>query len=109
MTLNKPPELSGTILRSLQCRLIFHVALATAMRPTELAKTETKQFQNCRIDGENVWVIIGLIGCTDSNCKNARCGVLQVNKVPKEIVIRNRYHFDGTINVFQDIDRYISV
>lgn len=96
--------------RSFQCRLIiFRIPLATAMRPTELSMLETTQFQMRCVDGENAWIITGMIGCTDGTCKNARGGVIKFNETPKEIIIRIRDQFDGSINVFTDIDKYIQV
>lgn len=45
IALYKSPELSGTTPRSFQCHLIFHVALAVAMRPTELSLKGNTKFQ----------------------------------------------------------------
>ena len=59
------PELSGTTPRSFQCRLIFGVALLTAMRPCELAFLKMSQFRKQRLNGSDTWVIKGIIG--DSN------------------------------------------
>lgn len=56
------------------------------MRPTDLAKLETNQFQKRRVDGEMVLVITDLIGCTDVTCKNSRDGVLQVMKFQKKLL-----------------------
>lgn len=52
MSLYKPPELLGTTPNSFQCRLIFHVTLATAMRNTELSLIETTQFKS------GVWMVM---------------------------------------------------
>lgn len=57
-----------------------------------------KQFEKRRVDGEDVWIITGLICCVDRSCKNTRGDVRDVNETPKEIVIQNRQH--GSINIF---------
>lgn len=59
--------------------------------------------------GGTVWVIKVLIGCTDDSCKNTRGVVFQVNEVPKWIVVLDRNHDNGLINVFKDIDKDMAV
>lgn len=107
MALYKAPDRSGTVLRSFKYRLIIHNALTTAMRPTKLSMLGNTQFQLRCVNGEHVWIITGLIGCTDGTCKIARGGVLKINEIRKEIVSRPRDQFDGSRNVFNGIYKYI--
>lgn len=103
------PELSGTTPRSFQCRLIFGVAILTAMRPQELSALGVDQIKRTKLEGLDAFIFKGKMGSVDGTCKNARGGLRQISETPKEVPIFNEFSMDGSVNVYQDVDRYLNI
>ena len=61
---------------SYQCRMIFNLALITAMRPTELFRLQISQFKLFRQGECAVWRIEGRIGSVDGTDKTMKGGFL---------------------------------
>lgn len=83
--LYKSSELSESTPPSFQCRLIFGVALLTAMRPQELSLRELSQISRHVIDGVDAFIVKRKIGGTVGTCKNVRGGIKQIYKTPTEV------------------------
>lgn len=109
LTLYKSAELSQRTPTSFLCRLIFHIALCTAMRATELHQLNMSQVSMTTHSGEEVIRIVGIVGNLNGASKNAPGGMNAIKSKPKEIFIRNKVQMDGNINVYEDIKAYIEV
>lgn len=99
-------ELSKRTPSSFQCRLIFHIALSTAMRASEMLHLRLSQLSFINQKGQDVLMIVGTIGSKKGASKNAPGGISAIKQRPKEICIWNKWQMDGKINIYEDIKQY---
>ena len=108
-TLFTSPELDGRTPRSFQCRLMYGVAMLTAMRTKELSSLKVSQFRKTEIEGVRAYIVKGVMGGVGGNCKNSKGGLRQINETPKEVPIFDFDELDGILNVYKDVEKYLSV
>ena len=70
-----------------QCRMIFNLALMTAMRPSELYKIVISKFNRMIQGNTAVWKIFGRIGSIYCTVKNLKGGFKEVRLKSKAIYI----------------------
>lgn len=102
-------QLSRATPASFQCRLLFGIALMTAMRPTELRLLRLSQFSKLCMSGEEVWKICSRVGSIDGTSKTSHGGWNAVNSKPKEVIIWNITSLGGSVNIYADIEEYMAM
>ena len=92
-----------------QARLVFGMALITAMCPCMLVHLAIGQVQKITCGAEEVWKIRGVIGRRVGASKTARGGWKAVKDKPQEVCVWNRSCLDGKLHLFEDIEDYMRV
>lgn len=92
-----------------QARLVFSVALITAMRPSALVHLTVGQVQKITCGGEQVWKICGVIGSRVGASKTATGGWKAVQDKPQEVCVWNRTCLGGKLNLFEDLEDYMRI
>ena len=103
------PLLSRDTPKSFQARLVFDVALITAMRPTALVNLTVSQFRNITLRGENVWRIREAVGSRSGASKTRTGGWKDASVKPLEVTVWNSSSLGGLLNVYRDIDDYLKI
>lgn len=85
--LYRSSSLSRETPKTFLTRLIFNVALITAMRPSSLWQLRMSQFERRRVNGEIAWVITGTMGSRDGVSKTERSVSKAVNDKPVQICV----------------------
>lgn len=93
---------------SFQTRLIFGIAVVTAMRPTELYTLTMGQFKKTKLNGKHVWQTKSVIGSQQGASKTFNGGFRAAGDKPTTVCVWNRDLVDGNLNVYKDSDEYIS-
>ena len=73
--------------KGFQARLVFSMALITAMRPTALVELTTEQVNKERRNGEDPWVIRAAVGSHVRASKTDPGGFNAVREKPPEIFV----------------------
>lgn len=107
--LYRSPWLSRDLPHGFQARIIFDIALVTAMRPTAMATMQVRQVKKIMIEGENVWTITGVVGSRLGASKTSVGGWNADSDRPNKVFNWDRDGFDVILNVYKDIDDYINV
>lgn len=107
--LYKSPSISKINPSGYQTRLIFNIALVTAMRTSSLANLEMKQFVRLMADGKPVWWSSGVIGSRNGSSQNTQSGLRAVGDKPVQIKTFAEDSIDGILNFYKDIDDYMLI
>ena len=107
--LYKSPDLARDKPKSFLARLVFDVALVTALRPSALVHLCTTQFTKLKLRGEMVWRIRQAVGSRSGSSKTSAGGWKFAGEKPVETFVWDRPALGGILNVFEDIDDYMSV
>ena len=102
-------QLSHSTPTSFQTRLIFDIALATAMRISEIYKLKRSQVTHSRQGDRNYIRIEGIVGSVEGTSKNAQGGIKAVKQKLREVFIWDQTDMNGKVNIYEDIMNYISV
>ena len=107
--LYKSSELARDKAKSFPARLVFDVALVTALRPSTLVHLTTTHFTQLKLRGEMVWRIRQAVGSRSSSSKTNAGGQKIAGEKPVETLVWDPPALGGIINIFEDIDDYMSV
>lgn len=102
-------HLSRDTPQGFQARLVFSMAIITAMKPTALVELTTDQVTKKRQDGEDLWVITAAVGSRVGASKTNLGGYNAVGDKPPQIFIWNRVALDGLVNVYEDLEDYVKM
>lgn len=94
---------------SFPARLVFDIALVTAIRPSALVNLTTTQFSDLKLPGEMVWWIRQGVRSRSVFSKTSAGGWKFAGEKPVETFVWNRSARGGILNVFADIDDFMSV
>lgn len=103
------PQLSRDTSAGFQCRVIFEIALSTAMCPTGLHGLLCSRISDASQDVKPVISIFAGIGSTDGTCKAAKGGWKYVKLKPKEVYIFQEPAFDRSVNIHDDVQEYCRI
>ena len=107
--LYKSPDLARDRPKSFLARLVFDIALVTALRPSAVVHLTTSQFTKLKLRGEMVWRIRQAVGSRSGSSKTNAGGWKFAGEKPVETFIWDCPALGGILNVFDDIDDYMSV
>lgn len=79
------------------------------MRPTEVHLLLLSQVRRKKPGNKYVFVISVIIGSTLDEPKNIKAGWNAVKLNPKEITVFGNYEISELLNIYKDIDEYLSV
>ena len=102
-------HLSRDTPQGFQARLVFSMALITAMRPTALVELTTQQVTKERRVGEDLWVITAAVGSRVGASKSNPGEYNAVRDKPPQTFIWNRVALEGLVNVYQNLEGYMEM
>lgn len=94
---------------NLMIRMVFHLALRTAMRPSSFVNLTISQFFKTVVDGEPGRTITEVMGSTDGASKTERGGTDEEEQKPVNVPVRRQETFEGTVCVFDYLDEYMII
>lgn len=103
------PSLSIDSPRTFLTRIILHVSLLTACRPTSLATMKISQWREARNNDEDVLVYTSVMGCRDGSTKTEKGGIRAIGQSPTTFYLWKSTALGGKLCVYDDILDYIKI
>jgi len=102
------PVCAGDTGQSCFNRLLLICGITLGVRTTEMAHLTLDQFQTgIKLNDEKVILYTAKIGSLAGSSKGKKGGIKEVGRRPTEIVIWNTPLLDGTLNVYEEVSKYI--
>eukprot|EP00178_Gracilaria_changii_P006382 TRINITY_DN209_c1_g1_i5.p1 TRINITY_DN209_c1_g1~~TRINITY_DN209_c1_g1_i5.p1 ORF type:complete len:581 (-),score=76.72 TRINITY_DN209_c1_g1_i5:978-2720(-) len=102
-------SLSFNTPRGFMTRIVMDLLFITGFRRSEMYSLRMKDVTLGHHNGVKVYRIAGQIGSADGASKTQSGGLVMVNAKPKEIFAFDMDLFGGSINIFKDIEKYLSI